>query len=130
MDKLDYWQPIPLGTKRWKASYNRRLQVENVNSMVQEKGGLDAELCRVRGLGPHTLAALAVSIAHNLKQAKKDPYADDANDDTGEDDSTGNPIQGDPGEPDDNLPEGGAGADLPRSPDNGNNSGNALRAPP
>ena len=58
------------------------------------------------------------------------PTTDDANDDTGEDDSTGNPIQGDPGEPDDNLPEGGAGADLPRSPDSGNNSGNALRAPP
>ena len=90
---------------------------------------------------------LAVSIAHNLKQAKKDPYADDANGNTGEGDtgegdtgegdsndntgdSTGNPIQGDPEEPDDNLPEGRAGADLPRSPDNGNNSGNALRAPP
>ena len=137
MDKLNYWQPTPWGTRAWKASYHRRLQVENVNSMVKEKGGLDAELCRVRGLGPHTLAVLAVSIAHNLKQAKKDPYADDANGNTGEGDSndnTGdsndNPIQGDPEEPDDNLPEGRAGADLPRSPDNGNNSGNALRAPP
>ena len=85
VDKLNYWQPTPWGTRAWKASYHRRLQVENVNSMVKEKGGLDAELCRVRGLGPHTLAVLAVSIAHNLKQAKKDPYADDANDDnTGE----------------------------------------------
>ena len=142
VDKLNYWQPTPWGTRAWKASYHRRLQVENVNSMVKEKGGLDAELCRVRGLGPHTLAVLAVSIAHNLKQAKKDPYADDANGNTGEGDtgegdsndntgdSTGNPIQGDPEEPDDNLPEGRAGADLPRSPDNGNNSGNALRAPP
>ena len=79
VDKLDYWQPTPWGTRAWKASYVRRLQVENVNSMVKADGGLDPKMCRARGLGAHTLAALAAAIAHNLKLAKSDPDADNGN---------------------------------------------------
>ena len=78
-DKLDLWQPKPWGTRTWKASYNRRLQVENVNSMVKDNKSLDPKMCRARGLGAHTLAALTAAIAHNLKLAESDPDADDTN---------------------------------------------------
>lgn len=86
-DKLDYWQPTPWGTRAWKQSYNRRLQVENVNSMVKDDGSLDPKMCRARGLGAHTLAALAAAIAHNLRLARTDPCADD-NSDHGDADSS------------------------------------------
>ena len=73
--QLDHWQPHTWGTRRWKQSYNRRLQVENVNSMVKDGGSLNANMCRARGLGAHLLAALAAALAHNLNLAKTDPDA-------------------------------------------------------
>ena len=127
-DKLDYWQPTPWGTTTWKKSYNRRLQVENINSMVKANGGLDPEMCRARGLGPHTLAALTAAIAHNIKLARKDPHADHP--DASEDDRTDIPSHSDPGKHDDNLPESGTGTYAPRIPNNSNDSANDLRAPP
>jgi hypothetical protein len=135
VDELDYWQPTPWGTAAWKESYNRRLQIENVNSMVKANGGLDPKMCRVRGIGAHTLAALAVAISYNLDQAKKDPYAVNRNGNTSEDGAAEHSGQGDtgeddPGEHDDDLPEVGAGADMPDSPDNHDGDGNRLRAPP
>lgn len=130
VDELDYWQPTPWGTAAWRESYSRRLQVENVNSMVKADGGLAPSMCRARGIGAHTLAALMACIAHNLNEAKKDPDADDANSSTGADDGTEHPGEGDPGEDDDNLPEIGAGADMPDRPDDGDSNGDRLRAPP
>ena len=126
VDELDYWQPTPWGTRAWKESYTRRLQVENVNGMVKANGGLDPKMCRVRGLGAHTLAALAAAIAHNLKLAKKDPYADDAHD--GEDQRNGSDC--DAGEHDSNPPEDGADAGVPPSSTTGTGDDNSLRAPP
>ena len=74
--QLDHWQPHTWGTRAWKQSYNRRLQVENVNSMVKANGSLNPNMCRARGLGAHLLAALAAALAHNLNLAKTDPDAD------------------------------------------------------
>lgn len=89
-DMLDKWQPIPYGTRAWKKAYNRRLQVENVNSMIKADSGLDAEICRARGLGSHTLAVLAYVVQHNLELAMTDPLADDPDDESGDsDDGTG-----------------------------------------
>ena len=122
--ELDYWQPIPWGTSRWKKSYNRRLQVENVNSMIKKHAGLDKKMCRVRGLGAHTLAALVAAIAHNLNLAKKDPDADgeaiegEANPSDGTTDGDSNP------------PNGKADTDTPPGVTTGDGDENAPRPPP
>ena len=131
VEKLDLWQPIPWGTRSWKASYNRRLQVENVNSMVKDDKGLDPKMCRARGLGAHTLAALAAAIAHNLKLAKSDPFADDAHDsddDNGDEGHTSRDI--DTGEHDNNGPTDQADADAPPSLATDNGDENTPRPPP
>lgn len=125
VDMLDHWQQTPWGTPAWKKSYTRRLQVENVNSMVKHNGGLDPAMCRVRGLGAHTLAALVTAIAHNLRLAKSDPDADDANDSTDPHNSSHD------GEHDTNPPDGhhthSAGTADPTADHSGDNP---LRAPP
>ena len=36
--------------------------------MIKDKGGLKAGWCRVFGLAAHTLGALALAIAHNVKE--------------------------------------------------------------
>ena len=36
--------------------------------MIKDKGGLKAGWCRSFGLAAHTIGALALAIAHNLKQ--------------------------------------------------------------
>ena len=126
VDKLDYWQPDAWGTRAWKASYSRRLQVENVNSMVKANGGLDPKMCRVRGLGAHTFAALVAAIAHNLKLAKKDPDADAAHD--GEDHDNGS--IGDTGEHGHFSSEGDLHTGEPPSSTPGDDDNNPLRAPP
>ena len=110
----------------------RRLQVENVNSTVKADGGLDPKMCRARGLGAHTLAALAAAIAHNLKLAKSDPYADNAHD--SEDHNNGESHNGrdiDTGEHDSNPSLDVADTDTPPSTTAGDDSDNhCLRAPP
>lgn len=75
MEELDHWQRIPWGTKAWKTSYGRRVQVENGNGMLKAKGRLSNLFCRSRGLGAHLVATLALAIAHNLNLAKTDPLA-------------------------------------------------------
>lgn len=117
VDKLDYWQHIPWGTRAWKDSYHRRVQVENVNNMVKEDGSLDSKMCRARGLGAHALAALAAAIAHNLRLASTDPCADD-NSDHGDAAPSADDSDSDD---DDNPPDGEAVTDATpnRADDNG-----------
>ena len=67
-DKLDAYQDIPYGTPAWKQSYGRRNPSEKTFSMIKDKGGLKPGWCRSFGLAAHTLGALALAIAHNLKQ--------------------------------------------------------------
>ena len=40
--------------------------------MIKDKGGLTAGWCRSFGLAAHTIGALALAIAHNLKQTLRD----------------------------------------------------------
>ena len=75
VEALDYWQRIPWGTSAWWQSYGRRVQVENVNGMLKEKGRLSNLFCRARGLGAHLIATLALAIAHNIDLTKTDPLA-------------------------------------------------------
>ena len=67
-DKLDAYQDIAYGTPAWKQSYGRRNPSEKTFSMIKDKGGLKPGWCRSFGLAAHTLGALALAIAHNLKQ--------------------------------------------------------------
>ena len=75
LEWLDEWQLIPWGTRAWKTSYNRRLQVENANSILKRNGALSNLFCRTKGIAAHTIAVLALAIAHNLNLAKTDPAA-------------------------------------------------------
>ena len=68
---LDTFQVIPFGTPAWKKSYGRRNTSENTFSQAKDKGGLQHGWCRAFGLAAHTLGALAIAIAHNLKVAKR-----------------------------------------------------------
>ena len=68
VDKLDAYQDIPYGTPAHDKSYGRRNPSEKTISMIKDKGGLKAGWCRSFGLAAHTIGALALAIAHNLKQ--------------------------------------------------------------
>ena len=99
--------------------------------MVKADGALDPKMCRARGLGAHTLAALAAAIAHNLKLAKSDPFADDAHD--SEDNNNGDNNNGpdiDTDEHDNNAPTDQADADAPPSLATDNGDENTPRPPP
>ncbi|MCQ3804295.1 MAG: hypothetical protein OXC98_01080 [bacterium] len=72
VEKLDTYQLVPYGTPAWKKSYkSRRVQIENLNGIVKEKGGLKDGWCRAFGLAAHNLGLLALLVAHNLRQAKR-----------------------------------------------------------
>ena len=71
VDDLDYYQKTPYGTRAWKKSYGRRNTVESVNSGLKEDEGLHPGKCQAFGLAAHTMAAIALAVAHNLKQTIK-----------------------------------------------------------
>ena len=68
VEKLDTYQHIPFGTPAWKKSYGRRLQIENLNSLVKNDGGLKDGWCRALGKAAFNFGLLALLIAHNLRQ--------------------------------------------------------------
>ena len=71
---LDRTQRTPYGTAAWHTDYNGRNQAENVNSMLKGNGGIDKRSCRPHGLAAHTIAALALAVAHNIQlAARPDP---------------------------------------------------------
>ena len=124
VEKLDLWQEPAWGTPDWRKSYGRRLMVETGNSKLKADGGLDNRFCRAKGLGAHTLAALAVTIMHNLNEAMKDPVAGQPDEDGAADTEVDD--DGDDGD----WPVSGAGDRVPVNPNNRNGDGNGLRAPP
>ena len=68
VEELDTYQRIPFGTAAWKKSYGRRLQIENLNSLVKNDGALEDGWCRAFGEAAHNFGLLALLIAHNLRQ--------------------------------------------------------------
>ena len=68
VEKLDTYQDIPFGTPAWKKRYGRRMQIENLNSLVKNDGGLKDGWCRALGKAAHNFGLLALLIAHNLRQ--------------------------------------------------------------
>ena len=74
VEKLDTYQLVPYGTPAWKKSYNRRIQIENLNGIVKDRNGLKDGWCRAFGLAAHNLGLLVLLVAHNLRQAKRYLY--------------------------------------------------------
>lgn len=70
VEYLDRYQSIPYGTTAHGQSYGRRNQVENLNGMVKDKGGLDDEWCRALGIAPRFIAALMLIVAHQMREIK------------------------------------------------------------
>ena len=68
VEKLDTYQHIPFGTPAWHKRYGGRLQIENINSLVKNDGGLEDGWCRALGQAAHNFGLLALLIAHNLRQ--------------------------------------------------------------
>ena len=46
VEELDTYQHIPFGTPAWKKRYGGRGQIENLNSLVKDKGSLEDGWCR------------------------------------------------------------------------------------
>ena len=69
--QLDTYQHIPYGTPAWHKRYTRRMQIENLNNMFKNNGGLRHGWCRALGAIANNMGLLAIAVAHNLRQAKK-----------------------------------------------------------
>ncbi len=68
VDQLDNHQRNAYGTTKWATDYAGRNPVEGVNGMIKDDGSFEKDSCRAFGLAPHTLAALAAAVIHNLEQ--------------------------------------------------------------
>ena len=68
--ELDHYQSIPYGTTAWKKSYNRRNQIENLNGMLRDKGGLEDKWCRSLGLGARFVGSVMVTVAHGMRETR------------------------------------------------------------
>ena len=71
VDQLDNYQRNAYGTTEWATDYAGRNPVEGVNGMIKNGGSFDRESCRAFGLAARTLAAVAATVIHNLKQTRR-----------------------------------------------------------
>ena len=69
---LDRYQKAPYGTTAWKGSYGRRLQIENCNSILKDKGGLQSRWCRALGLAPRFVAIVMLCVAVGMRATRPD----------------------------------------------------------
>ena len=72
VDELDHYQVIPYGTTAWKQSYNRRNQIENLNGMLRNKGGLADGWCRALGIGPRFIGSVMILVAHGMRETRQE----------------------------------------------------------
>ena len=77
VENLDTYQHIPFGTPAWQKRYGGRLQIENLNSLVKDKGSLEDGWCRALGQAAHNFGLLALLIAHNLRQPNNFDHDDE-----------------------------------------------------
>ena len=68
VEELDTYQHIPYGTPAWKKRYGSRMQIENLNSLAKNDGGLKDGWCRALGQAAYNFGLLALLLAHNLRQ--------------------------------------------------------------
>ena len=68
---LDRYQSIPYGTTAWKQSYRRRLQIENLNGILRNEGGLEDKWCHSLGLGARFIGSVMMGVAYLLRETKE-----------------------------------------------------------
>ena len=68
--ELDHYQSIPYGTTAWKQSYNRRNQIENLNGMLRDKGGLADRWCRSLEIGARLVGSVMMLVAHGMRETR------------------------------------------------------------
>ena len=77
IDDLDWWQPLSWGTTaHYRVYKGGRSRIENCNSILRDKEGLDCESCRSSGIRAHSIAVLALAVVNNVQLAAADPLAD------------------------------------------------------
>ena len=70
VEELDHYQLIPYGTTAWKQSYNRRNQIENLNGMLRDKGGLADRWCRSLEIGARLVGSVMMLVAHGMRETR------------------------------------------------------------
>ena len=83
---LDRFNPIPFGTNAWKESYSRRNQIENLNGILRDKGGLDDKWCRSLGKGARFVGSVMMGAAFLLRETKQTWQASNGGDSEAPDD--------------------------------------------
>ena len=69
---LDRYQSIPFGTTAWKQSYGRRNQIENLNGLLRNKGGLDDRWCHALGDTARFVGSVMLGVACLLRETKQE----------------------------------------------------------
>ena len=102
VEYLDRYQSIPYGTTAWKKSYGRRNQIENLNGILRNKGGLEDRWCHALGNSARFIGSVMLGVAHLLRETKQawlnangnsedaidpDPPGDEANPEQADDES-------------------------------------------
>ena len=96
VEYLDRFNPIPFGTTAWEDSYNRRNQIENLNGILRDKGGLGDKWCRALGVGARFVGAVMIGVAYLLGETKLAYLASNGdNDDRDPSDDNAKPEPGD-----------------------------------
>ena len=72
VEYLDRYQSIPYGTTAWKKSYGRRNQIENLNGILCNKGGLDDRWCHALGDAARFVGSVMLGVAHLMRETKQD----------------------------------------------------------
>lgn len=71
VEHLDRYQPIPHGTTAHKKSYNRRNQIENLNGILRNKGGLEDRWCHALGDSARFVGSVMMGVAYLLRETKQ-----------------------------------------------------------
>ena len=71
VEHLDRYQPIPHGTTAQKKSCNRRNQIENLNGILRNKGGLEDKWCHALGDAARFVGSVMMGIAFLLRETKQ-----------------------------------------------------------
>ena len=94
---LDRYQAIPYGTTAQEKSYNRRNQIENLNGILRDKGGLEDKWCRALGDAARFVGSLMMGVAFLLRETKQAWQDGNGDDPEAPDDEEAEPNSDQPG---------------------------------
>ena len=121
VEHLDRYQAIPYGTTAHKKSCGRRNQIENLNGILRNKGGLEDRWCHALGSGARFVGSVMMGVAYLLGETKQ------AWQDRNNGNADHHPEDPDAGNDD---PAGGDAGDEPAPESDGHNSTDRSRDGP